>query len=352
MRALTVIVTACGAPGGPGIIKTLRKVEERDIRIVGTDVNPIASGLFLSDEAYVVPEGQSELYIPAMSKLARKTKADVILPLSSMELLPLSKNIDTFNETKVVVNKEEPLEIALNKRKCYEFLKQRNLHVPEYFAVHSLKEFEEAVHALGYPEKPVCFKPPISKGQRGFRVLRTDVDLRRLLLEVKPNNTVTTLESVSGVLSKGFEELLVMEYLPGPEYSVDSLVKNGESLVIVPRRRTETKLGVSSVGVVERNEEVMEIVRKINEAFKFDYNINIQLKYATNGVPKLIEINPRVSGTICLSSMAGPHLPYLAIKLALGEKFSIPKIEWGVTMIRCWDEIYTKGLPSFPKIGG
>jgi len=350
MRALTVIVTACGAPGGPGIIKTLRKVEERDIRIVGTDVNPMASGLFLSDEAYVVPEGQSELYIPAMSKLARKTKADVILPLSSMELLPLSKNIDTFNETKVVVNNEKPLETALNKRKCYEFLKRRNLHVPEYFAVHSLKEFEEAVHALGYPEKPVCFKPPVSKGQRGFRILRTDVDLRRLLLEVKPNSTVTTLESVSDVLSKGFEELLVMEYLPGPEYSVDSLVKNGESLVIVPRRRTETKLGVSSVGIVERNEEVMEIVRKINEAFKFDYNINIQLKYATNGVPKLIEINPRVSGTICLSSMAGPNLPYLAIKLALGEKFSIPEIDWGVTMIRCWNEIYTKGFPSFPKV--
>jgi carbamoyl-phosphate synthase large subunit len=350
MRPLTVIVTACGAPGGPGIIKTLRQVKERDIRIVGTDVRPTASGLLLSDDAYVVPHGQSEHYIPAMSKLAKKTKADVILPLSSMELLPLAKSVERFNETKVVVNKERPLEIALNKRKCYEYLERRNLPVPEYVAVHSFEEFEEAVHNLGYPEKPVCFKPPISKGQRGFRILRRDVDLKRLLLEMKPNNTVTTLESVSSILSKGFEELLVMEYLPGPEYSVDSLVKNGESLIVVPRRRVETRLGVSSVGVVERNEEVMEIVRKMNEAFKFNYNINIQLKYSANGTPKLIEINPRVSGTICLSSMAGPNLPYLAIKLALGEDFPIPKIDWGVTMIRCWDELYAKSFPSFPKI--
>lgn len=352
MRDLTVIVTACGAPGGPGILKSIRRVEERNIRVVGVDIHPAASGLFLSDEAYVIPHGQSELYVPAMSKLAKKTKADVILPLSSMELLPLSKHIEMFEYVKVVVNKEYPLEIALNKRKCYEYLRRRNLPVPEYIAVHSFEEFEEAVHTLGYPEKPVCFKPPVSKGQRGFRILREDVDLTKLLLETKPDNTITTLDSVSGILSKGFEELLVMEYLPGPEYSVDSLVKNGESLIIVPRRRVETKLGISSVGVVETNEEITEVVRKINEAFKFDYNINVQLKYSADGTPKLVEINPRVSGTICLSSMAGPNLPYLAIKLALGENFSIPKIDWGLIMIRCWNELYSKGFPSFPKIGG
>jgi len=157
---------------------------------------------------------------------------------------------------------------------------------------------------------------------------------------------------VSNVLSKSFGELLVMEYLSGPEYSVDSLVKHGESLVIIPRRRVETKLGISSVGVVEKNEEIIEVTRKINKALKFNYNINIQLKYGADGAPKLIEINPRVSGTICLSAATGPNLPYLAIKLCLGEKISIPKINWGLTMIRCWDELYSKGFPSFPRMEG
>jgi len=350
MKDLTVIVTACGAPGGPGIIKALRQVKERNIRIVGTDANSIASGLLLSDEAYVVPQGQSKSYISAMSKLAKKTKADVILPLSSMELLPLSKNRATFGDVKVVVNKERSLEIALNKRKCYEYLKGRNIPLPDYVVVHDYEEFVEAVHALGYPKKTVCFKPPVSKGQRGFRILREDVDLRKLLLETKPDNTITTLKSVSNILSKGFRELLVMEYLAGPEYSVDSLVKNGKSLVVIPRRRVETRLGISSVGVVEKNDEVIEVVKKINRAFKFDYNINVQLKYSTDGTPNLVEINPRVSGTICLSAAAGPNLPYLAIKLSLKENFSISKINWGLTMIRCWDELYAKSFPSFPKV--
>jgi len=352
VKDLTVIVTACGAPGGPGIIKALRQVRERKIRIVGTDANPTASGLLLSDEAYVVPSGQSKSYIPALSKLAGKTNADVILPLSSMELSPLSKNRKRFGRAKVVVNNERSLEIALNKKKCYEYLKRRNIPIPDYATVHNYEELVEAVHSLGYPKKAVCFKPPVSKGQRGFRILREDVDLGKLLLATKPDNTITTLELVSNILSKGFEELLVMEYLTGPEYSVDSLVKNGKSLVIVPRRRVETRLGISSVGVVEKNEEVMDVVRRINRALKFDYNINVQLKYSADGTPKLIEINPRVSGTICLSSAAGPNLPYLAIKMSLKESFSIPKINWGLTMIRCWDELYAKSFPSFPMVEG
>lgn len=351
MRDLTAIVTACGAPGGPGIIKALRQVKERKIRIVGTDANPLASGFLLSDEAYIVPEGESNSYIPAMSKLANKIKADVILPLSGMELLPLSKNKEAFGDVKVVVNKAQSLENALNKKKCYEYLKGKGIPLPDYVEVHNYEEFVEAVHALGYPKKPVCFKPSVSKGQRGFRILREDIDLKKLLLETKPDNTITTLEMVSNILSKSsFKELLVMEYLTGPEYSVDSLVKNGKSLVIIPRKRVETKLGISSVGIVEKNDEVIEVVEKINKVFTFDYNINVQLKYGADGTPKLIEINPRVSGTICLSAAAGPNLPYLGIKMRLEEDFSIPKIKWGLTMIRCWDELYAKNYPSFPKI--
>ena len=352
MRNLTVIVTACGAPGGPGIIKALRQVKERKLTIVGTDANPYASGLFLSDEAYVVPQGQLESYIPAMLEVVERTAADVILPLSSMELLPLSQNKKKLGRAKVLVNKEKALEIALDKGKSYDFMSQNGIAVPDYHRVRDYDQFLEAVNSMGYPNRPVCFKPSVSKGQRGFRILREDADLKKLLLESKPDSTTTNLEMISHTLTGGLGELLVMEYLEGPEYSIDSLVENGNSLVIVPRRRQETKLGISSVGVVEKNEEIIETTSRINKALSFNYNINVQLKYSRDATPKLVEINPRVSGTICLSSAAGPNLPYLAIKMGLGEEFAIPPISWGLTMIRFWDEVYASGPPSFIKIDG
>jgi carbamoyl-phosphate synthase large subunit len=98
-------------------------------------------------------------------------------------------------------------------------------------------------------------------------------------------------------------------------------------------------MGISSIGVVHRDDEVIRVARAINEAFEFDYNVNVQLKYSADGIPKLVEINPRVSGTICLSVEAGPNLPYLAIQQALGESFMIPEVEWGVAMVRYLGEV-------------
>ncbi|HXX61539.1 MAG TPA: ATP-grasp domain-containing protein [Candidatus Sulfotelmatobacter sp.] len=341
MRDLTVIVTACGAPGGPGIIASLRRVRGRGIRVIGVDANSGAAGLRLVDEGHVVPAASSAGYVDAMGEIVRRTGADVILPLSGSELLALSEHPNPLAPALAVVNRPEALRESLDKLRCYRFLAGTTVPVPEHRAVRTYDEFVAAVHALGYPGVPVCFKPAVSNGQRGFRILRPDADLAYLLLETKPDSTVTTLDMVAPILAGGFrKELIVSEYLPGMEYSVDSLVDHGKTLVMVPRKRVDTRLGISSIGVVHRDDEIMRVAETINEAYRFDYNVNVQLKYGADGIPKLVEINPRVSGTICLSVEAGPNLPYLAIQQALGESFTIPDVEWGVAMTRYLGEVY------------
>lgn len=339
MKPLRVIVTACGAPGAPGIIKLLRQVTERNIHIIGVDARETASGLLLSDEGYMVPHGQNNRYVPRMLEIAEKTCADVVLPLSSMELLALAENVDKFGETKVVVNKPQILKIALNKRKAYDYL-QDKVPVPTWFRVNDFETLKESAYHLGYPNKPVCFKPSMSKGSRGFAILQENSTSDWLQLKLSERTRTTSLTEASQFLGEKFNELLVMEYLSGPEYSVDCLVNNGETLVAIPRLRQETKLGISSLGVVEQSKGLQEIAYKINEAFQFRYNINIQFKYDSEGTPRLLEVNPRVSGTICLSCAAGPNLPYLAIKMALGEDFTLPPIKWGLRMVRHWNELY------------
>jgi carbamoyl-phosphate synthase large subunit len=341
MNDLTVIVTACGAPGAPGIIGSLRRVGERRIRIIGVDSNPDAAGRFLADESFVVPEASSPAYLTSMVEIAKRTDADAILPLSGTELMGLSRNTTAFGTTKVVVNTPEALEHSLDKQKSYAFLAASSVAIPAHRLVSTYDEFLAAVGELGYPDVPVCFKPAVSKGQRGFRILQADADLLHILLETKPDSTITTLDLVAPILSAGFKkDLIVSEYLPGMEYSVDSLVDGGVTIVAVPRKRVQTRLGISSIGVVDNNQEIVEAAEAINRAFRFDFNINVQLKYGADGIPKLVEINPRVSGTICLSVESGPNLPYLAIQQALGEEFSVPPVEWGVTMIRYLSEVY------------
>lgn len=344
LNKINVIVTACGAPGAPGIIKSLRMNGERDIRIIGTDMNPDAVGFYMVDKSYVVPPGNSPEFIPKMLEIAEKEDIDVILPLATYELMSFSLNKRKFEDidAEIMVSDPEPLEIANNKGKLYDFLRDKSIDVPKSKIVEDLSELEKYVFELGYPDVPVCIKPQISKGGRGFRILKINIDKLDLLMNSKPDNTFTTFEDIRSILQNAnpFPKMVVMEYLPGREYSVDVLASKGESLITVPRSRDVIKLGISFVGMVENNKEVKNMANKIVKEIGLDYNINLQLKYSIDNIPKIIEINPRVSGTIVLCTGAGVNMPYFGIKMALGEE--IPKIipRYGTKMIRYWNEIF------------
>ena len=70
----------------------------------------------------------------------------------------------------------------------YKFLEGGPVKIPEFRLVNTLADFLDAVEVLGYPNTPVCFKPPISKGTRGFRILRDDVSRKHALLNERPIN--------------------------------------------------------------------------------------------------------------------------------------------------------------------
>jgi len=339
---VTILMTGAGAPGASGIIKSLRSTDERDIEIIGVDMDPDAYGFALVDTSYTVPEGGDDGYVPRMIDIAQREAVDVILPLTTAELQPLAAARDAFDAT-VMVSDADALEIANDKGKLYGFLGEHGFDAtPAYRRVDSEAAFREAVTDLGYPDSPVCFKPPVASGMRGFRVLDDRTDRLTRLLEEKPDSTVTTLDAVLPVLTAAeeFPELAVMEYLPGEEYSVDVLAMGDEVGPVVPRSRARTRAGISFEGAVEQKRELIDAATAISEALGLEYNVNIQFKYDADGRPKVLEINPRVAGTIIMCVGAGANLPYLGVKYALGESIPPVDIQWGTRMVRYWQELF------------
>ena len=342
---ITVLMTGAGAPGASGIVKSLRSVDERDIRIVGVDMDDTAYGFTLVDEHYTVPAGTDDEYVPRMRELARKTDVDVILPLTTGELNALAAYKAEFERmgVTVMVSDEPALEPANNKGKLYAFLESHDLaSAPEYRHTATEDEFVDAVHELGYPDNPVVFKQPVASGMRGFRVLDDSVDRLDMLMNQKPDSTVTTLDEVLPVLTSAdeFPSLAVMEHLPGSEYSVDVVAMGDEVGPVIPRERSRTRAGISFEGVVEDDETLAEEAAAICRELGLEYNVNIQFKYGADGTPKVLEINPRVSGTIVMCVGAGANMPYYGVKYALGEAVPDPDIRWGTQMTRYWQEVF------------
>lgn len=342
MTDITVLLTGAGAPGASGIIKSLRSAAERDLRIVAVDMNADAYGFAFADRGYTVPAGGDPGYVSRMLEIADSESVDVVLPLTTAELSPLAAHRDEF-QARVMVSNPEALAVANDKSRLYEYLNARGFaSAPEFQRVDSEEAFVAAVEALGYPEEPVCFKPPVSSGMRGFRVLDTGTDRLERLLQEKPGAPITTLEEIRPVLSsaESFPELTVMEYLPGEEYSVDVLAMDDTVGPVVPRSRTRTRAGITFEGTVERREDLIEEASRICRGLGLEYNVNLQFKYDAEGSPRIIEINPRVAGTIVMCVGAGVNMPYLGVKYALGESLGEYEIEWGTRMVRYWEELF------------
>ncbi|RLG34479.1 hypothetical protein DRN97_02360, partial [Methanosarcinales archaeon] len=81
MDNITVLITGAGAPGAPGIIKSLRMVTERDIRIIGVDMVSESSGFAMVDKWYIGKKAESKNFIPRILEICRKEDVDVVIPL-------------------------------------------------------------------------------------------------------------------------------------------------------------------------------------------------------------------------------------------------------------------------------
>jgi len=345
MGDITILLTGCGSEGAYGVIKSLRANAERSIRMIGIDTNSEIANRYAVDEYCIPPRRSDPNFIPFVAHLARRKGVDVIFPIPTLELEMFAAKRSLFEAQgqRVIVSSEESLRVANNKALLFRWMNEKGFPcTPHFRTVQCWEDFVSAVQVMGYPGRRACFKPPVSTGAQGFRVLDASTNRLELLLNAPPASTITNLEALRDVLASAypFPELVVMEYLPGVEYDVDVLVNKGKVLSMVPRRNRRMWYGMSLFCTTEYQQEIMRQTEEIVVSLGLSYVVSLSFKMDGAGAPKLIEINPRIPGSIISATMAGVNMPYLAVKLALGETVDIPPILWGTEMVRHWEEFF------------
>ena len=347
---MKVFFTGAGCPGARSIIKAFRmgaRSEGREIGIITADMDSLAYGFHLADRSFGIPAGDSPDFIPRIREICRDEKPELLVSAIDKELVPLSRAKEELGKLgiRTVLAGPEAIENAVSKRKSYGVAEKLGLS-PEYIKVTDSQGFEEAVKGIGFPERPVCFKPSFSYGMRGFRVFQKGADRAALLFREKPGSVLADYQDILNILREAegrgekLPELMVMEYLPGKEYTVDLLIKDREPVVTIPRERVRTKQGISIIARVEKNQEIIEASESLAREIGLDYNANMQFRYSEKGEPKLIEVQPRLAGTTAACIGAGVNLPWLGLKIAMGEELPEITVKWGTVMKRFWEEVF------------
>jgi phosphoglycolate phosphatase-like HAD superfamily hydrolase len=109
----------------------------------------------------------------------------------------------------------------------------------------------------------------------------------------------------------------------------------------VVRLRLASRGGLATDSVVVDDADVMDAAHAVVRATGLSYVANVQFRRDASGAPRLLEVNPRIPGTIGLSVNAGLNLPLAAMCQALGEKLPLPEPQVGLRAIRHGDVLYT-----------
>lgn len=308
-------------------LPAIQKAKEMGLQVIAVDMNPEAIGFEVEG---VISEVISTIDIEKVLEAAKKHDIDGIMTLASD--MPMRTVAVVAKELGLVGITEDTAVKATNKAVMRVCLEQNDVPVPRFYKVHTKEECLKAVNQFSVD---CIIKPADNSGSRGVFLINDTSDVA----SVEHAYEYSKQYSRSG-------DIVVEEYMTGPEVSVETLCVNGECHVI----QITDKLTTGAPNFVEMGHSQPSLLsqdtcEKIKEvAIAANYAVGIQngpshteIKVTPNG-PKIVEIGARLGGdnitTHLVPLSTGIDMVEACINIALGEEPNIKNREEKASAIR------------------
>lgn len=257
-----------------------------------------------------IPFANTPEFIPAMSRIVKERHIDAIYPAMDLVITILKEHEEELG-CRVVASPIETTQICLSKELTYMKLEGCIL-IPKVF------------DPLNVPvdEFPVFAKPKIGYGAKGTKKLNNQEEVDSFV--------------------KGKQDILILEYLPGEEFTVDCFTdKEGKPLYSAARKRNRVKDGISvNTFFVDEQEEFNRITEIINSKIKFRGAWFYQVKRDRKGQLRLLEIASRLGGSSLLSRAVGVNFALLSLFDAFDYNVVVFKNDYKVELDRALENKY------------
>jgi carbamoyl-phosphate synthase large subunit len=234
----------------------------------------------------------------------------VIVQLGGQTALKLSKNLQD-NGIKIIGSSYEAMDIAEDRERFSDMLKELEIPYPDYGAAKNAEEALEVAHRVGYP---VLVRPSYVLGGQRMRIVIDDEDLTKSVVSILkffPENNILVdhfLDRAEEAEIDAIYDGEQVEIMGVMEHIEPAGIHSGDSNAVLPPYNLSEN--------VQR--QMRDYTRKIAKALDIRGLINIQFAIKNEKV-YVIEANPRASRTtpfIC-KAYGVPYLNY-ATKVMLG----------------------------------
>ena len=268
-----------GSEIGLEIQKSLKDCKEIILYSANSNIPNHAPHVF--KRHVTIPDIYSDNWISLLNEYIDAHEIDYIFPAYDDVIEALAQNADSLN-ARIISSPLSTCLVCRSKLETYKIFKDL-MPVPRVF--NKLSDVDSF---------PVFVKP--DKGQSSKNACK-----------------VSNLEMLKALMND-IPGLIIMENLPGKEYTVDCFSHRRQGLLFCSgRERISIKNGISMVSKPVNNDLFLEYAKIISEKLTFHGAWFFQVKYDGTDNLKLLEIAPRVSGTMATHRVSGINFPQLSI---------------------------------------
>lgn len=322
-------------------LPAIEKAIEMGLEVIAVDMNPNAIGFGVPG---VIKEVISTIDTPAVLDAARKHIIDGIITLASD--MPMQTVAAVCQDMGLVGISSETALKATNKAIMRDSLKEFGVPIPLYYRTIGIEEFRMAVERVRNRGCQCIIKPADNSGSRGVDLLDNDSDLDQAY-------EYAMKYSRSG-------ELVVEEFMDGPEVSVETLAIDGKVNIIQITDKLTTgapyfvEMGHSQPSQldVEIKRKICEVTVAANQAIGISNGpSHTEIKITSSG-PKIVELGARLGGDCITTHLVplstGIDMVEATIRIAIGEKPSLNLMKKNGSAIRYFET----GIGTVQRICG
>ncbi len=275
---MKLLITGGGGPAAEALWDLWRN--KFDLYFADQDIKRIHPKV-PRDKCIVIPNANSDEFLAEIEQKIDSIGIELIVSQVDEELLKI-KELELNNRRFTVISPAADfIRLCLDKAKLGNTLTEAEIHDPntKILADDSL-----------YSGKPLLIKPRSGRGSRDIYIARSNPEFM----------------AIKEYLLKQLQQFVFQELIIGQEFTVQMLAnKEGKLRAIVPLLVNE-KRGSTTSCEISLNQFVINECKKVHAYFNPSGTYNIQLLYSPmEEKAYVIEINPRVSTTMCLSVQLG-----------------------------------------------
>jgi predicted ATP-grasp superfamily ATP-dependent carboligase len=285
-------------------------------------------------------------FTDAIIAFVREHEVRVVLPTGDATIALLAPHREQFAGLgcTLAVAPDPALEVATDKVRTLEVAAKLGIDYPKSVAVTGVEDLRAAEAQFGYP---YVVKPSVSwTGQVAERVAPTEV--------INEEEAVAATESY---LATGCE-VIAQQLAPGLRESISLFIANGEMVAYCGAAALRTTPPLGGVSVMRESipvtQELLDASVNLATAIGLEGACEVEYRRDASGRPLLMEINPRLAGTLENAMHAGVNFPLMIWQWATGQEIKpVRSYRTGVRtrwlsgdMRWAWDSIFQYGRPD------